>query len=183
MCIRDSASSASLRPELCGSSAVAAVRIAVSGVRRSCETERRTAVFVSSLRRSSAVSTTSAWSSARCSDAASIDCNVGTMRAATRARSDAPRVAGSSRVPILESRSRSANATRRSSPAASPSSIAAELTPIATASRCAASASATSRREPPGDVYKRQPYELLRELPGVDLRIVADRTQLPPVSP
>jgi two-component system sensor histidine kinase KdpD len=27
------------------------------------------------------------------------------------------------------------------------------------------------------------PYELLRELPGVDLRIVADRTQLPPVSP
>jgi two-component system sensor histidine kinase KdpD len=27
------------------------------------------------------------------------------------------------------------------------------------------------------------PYELLRELPGVDLRIVADRTQLPPASP
>jgi hypothetical protein len=27
------------------------------------------------------------------------------------------------------------------------------------------------------------PYELLRELPGVDLRIVADRTQMPASNP
>jgi len=68
-------------------------------VRRSCDTERRTAVFISSLRRNAAVSTTSACNVARCSAADRIDSSAGTTRAATRSRSSINSVAGSSRVP------------------------------------------------------------------------------------
>ena len=70
-----------------GSSASAAVRIAVTGVRRSWETERRTAVFISSLRRSASVSTSTACSAARCIAAARIDSSDGTTRSRTRALS------------------------------------------------------------------------------------------------
>ena len=61
-----------------------AVRIAVSGVRRSCETARRSAVLSTSLRRSARVSTTSASSASRSSAAASSASSAGTTRSWTR---------------------------------------------------------------------------------------------------
>ena len=67
----------SVRLGECSASAV--VRIAVSGERRSCETERSSAVLITSLRRSAAVSTTSACSASRSSAAASSASSAGAI--------------------------------------------------------------------------------------------------------
>ena len=63
-----------------------AVMIAVSGVRRSCDTARSSAVLMTSERRSACVSTTSACSRSRSSAARSSASSAGATRSRTRAR-------------------------------------------------------------------------------------------------
>ena len=73
--------------------------IAVSGERRSCETDRSTAVLISSLRRSALVSTTSRVSRSRSSAAASSASRAG----ATRSRATSATAAGTTSVPCSPS--------------------------------------------------------------------------------
>ena len=109
-------------------SACPAVRIAVMGVRRSCDDRLQQRVLSSSLRRSAFVSTASAWAASRCSAIAISASSAGTtlpvepfgprpMRG--RAAPAASRSGGPIRPPA-------GTASRRSSPRSSPSSIAAE---------------------------------------------------------
>ena len=106
-------------------SASAVVRIAVSGERRSCETERSSAVLITSLRRSAAVSTTSACSASRSSAAASSASSAGAIRTCTRRSTGSGAPAGSTSVPIWRVPSRSAKTTLRSPASTARSSIAA----------------------------------------------------------
>ena len=99
-------------------SAPAAVRIAVSGERRSCETARSSAVLTTSERRSAAVSTTSRCSASRSIAAASMASSAGTTRSRRRSRTAGSRPAGTSSVP--SGGSPSTRATRRSSPSHRP---------------------------------------------------------------
>ena len=105
--------------------ASALVRIAVSGERRSCETLRRSAVLITSLRRSAAVSTTSACSPSRSSAAASSASSDGATRACTRRSVASGAPAGSTSVPIWREPSRSGKTTLRSPASTARSSIAA----------------------------------------------------------
>ncbi len=73
----------------------AAARIAVSGVRRSCDTVRSSAVLMSSLRRSASVSTVVRTSASRSIAAASRASRPGTSRSCTRARDSGSISAGS----------------------------------------------------------------------------------------
>jgi hypothetical protein len=123
-------------------------RIAVIGVRRSCETERSTAVFISSLRRSDAVSTTSACKRWRASAATTIDVRAGRICARRRCRPAGGRSSGTTSVPTWTSPSRSPIATVRAA-GADPSSIEADGAPIASATRRAVRVSASGSSAPP----------------------------------
>ena len=80
-------------------SAPAAVRIAVSGERRSCETARSSAVLSTSERRSALVSTTSRCSASRSTAAPRMASSAGTTRCCRRSRTAGGRPAGTSSVP------------------------------------------------------------------------------------
>ena len=129
----------------CASSVPAAVRIAVTGVRRSWETERSTAVFISSLRRSAAVSTISARRLSRWTAAARIEDSAGTTRSRARSRSAGDTPAGSSSAPIVSPPARSGSSAAASDGGASPRRIDAEGVPSACASRSAAGTSASCK--------------------------------------
>ena len=109
--------------------------IAVSGVRRSCETERSSAVFISSLRRSAAVSTTSALELGAVERGGEHRLQRRHDPLADSLALGAPSADGSTSVPICSpsgaARSRSGNASRRSSALTAPISIAADAAPIA----------------------------------------------------
>ncbi len=118
-------------------SASPAATIAVSGERRSCETDRSTAVLISSLRRSALVSTTSAVSRSRSSAAHS-----SASRAEPHARARRPRP----RWARAACQARRAGSPRaRSSPSTRSSTTAAESIRSASAMHLAAGAESRAR--------------------------------------
>ena len=145
----DAASSSRSCAETPGSAiASAAAEIAVSGLRRSCETARSSAVFTTSAWRSAAVSTTPPCSRSRSSAALSSASSAGTTRSCNRYRLRSELSAPTTTVPSRRSPSRSGNATLRASGSTASITIAADCSSSACAIRAAAVGS-TSARLPP----------------------------------
>jgi len=130
-------------------SACPAATIAVSGVRKSCDTARSSAVLMSSLRRSASVCTASACIASRRRAIATSASSAGTTCERKRAETSAGRPRGTSSVAIcVPSLSRSASAWRRSSASAWPRTIDADGSSRPSDTRLAVAASASFVPDP-----------------------------------
>ena len=123
--------------------------IAVSGERRSWETERSTAVLTTLERRSAFVSITCASSSSRLRAATTSVSSAGTTRSWSASSTGGSTSRGTSTVPTREPSTISGSARRRSSESAQASSIPTEARPKADATRWPALRSDASSSVPP----------------------------------